>query len=294
MLTRIIFCTVITCAASLCGQTLGVPGINDFTLNGFGSATASPVNLTVLQGFNNIGFQVSAASGDTIIGVLGTAAAAPIPLAPLYSLDVLPFSIWLDPAALPPLPLTITTVPPGGLWNLGFVANVPNGIVTTFQFGVVGPGFAAGFGTTQAITLKGDPALPNCTINFDLTCPNIGGECGATFTGGLGCVFAGLLGCYDTGNKAYMVTPATPLTITLIGDMNTLNVFFANQDALSAGTMTFFDGSNIQVGSPLSAVGACALAMPTSQSLTFASPVRSITVTATSGTLWIDTFEINP
>ncbi len=137
--------------------------------------------------------------------------------------------------------------------------------------------------------------LPNCSINFDSSCPDVTPECGATFNGGDSCVVEGLTGCYSSGAFSYKVTPSSPLTITLSDDLNNLSVFFAHQAAAGAGTMTFFDASGQPVGTPLTTNGPCESGpMPPKQMQCLSSPVRRIGVTASGGAVWIDDFEVNP
>ena len=71
--------------------------------------------------------------------------------------------------------------------------------------------------------------LPNCTINFDDTCPDVSPECGATFSGGDGCNVIGEANCYSTGAFSYQVAQGGGLTITLSDDLNSVSVFFAHQ-----------------------------------------------------------------
>ena len=47
--------------------------------------------------------------------------------------------------------------------------------------------------------------LPNCTITFDDTCPDVTPECGATFVGGDSCVVEGVGNCYSSGIYSYKV-----------------------------------------------------------------------------------------
>jgi len=285
-------------ALLLPAQTTGLPGVRDFTLNGMGSGGTSPVAATLSPGLQTLSFDVQAAAGSSLVGALGPSSPGAQPFGST-TLDLSPPTIWIQPGVpfFPGLSLNVTTVPPSGQWNLSLAATIPSGTITTFQFAVLNPSFQFGFALTQAITLSGaQPALPHCTIDFDSSCPNTGnGQCGAFFQGGGGCFIAGLPGCYNTGFKAYRITPpSSPLTITLSGDLNTLDVFFARQTGTSAGTMTFLDAQGQPVGTPASAIGACGTTMPPRLSLSFPTPVRSISVVCSAGTAWIDTFEINP
>lgn len=138
--------------------------------------------------------------------------------------------------------------------------------------------------------------LPECTIDFEGACPNLD-ECGAAFVGGDGCIFAGLANCYSSGEFSYGVSPGTPLTITLLADLNTLDVFFVQQGNAISGQMRFFDAvvDGNEVDTPLATNGNCLLGtMPPLQTKSFSTGVRRIEVTATSGTLWIDDFRMNP
>lgn len=137
--------------------------------------------------------------------------------------------------------------------------------------------------------------LPTCEIRFDSTCPDDAPECGADFSGSPGCRVAGLGNCYESGSRGYEVTTAEVLTITFAGDVNDLELFLAFQNAGHAGTMRFLDADGEQVGSTLTANGPCnAATMPANHVLSFDEPVRSAVVTATTGTLWLDSMNINP
>ncbi len=121
--------------------------------------------------------------------------------------------------------------------------------------------------------------------------------CGAEFAGGNGCAFEALQFCYSSGVFSYKTLPGVPLTITLSGDLNTLEVFFVHQTG-SSGTMRFFDAivGGTEILPPLVTNGNCLLLMPTKQFITFSTPVRRIEVTATGGPLnsvWIDDFRVN-
>ncbi len=139
--------------------------------------------------------------------------------------------------------------------------------------------------------------LPDCTIDFEVACPDAAPVCGATFTGGNGCAFEFLPFCYSSGVFSYKILPGAPLRITLSGGLNTLEVFFVHQTGAS-GTMRFFDavaGGN-EILPPLVTNGNCLLLMPTKQFITFSTPVRRIEVTATGGpfdSVWIDDFRVN-
>ena len=139
--------------------------------------------------------------------------------------------------------------------------------------------------------------LANCTINFETpasTCPNNTPQCGASFAGGGGCRVIFVPFCYSSGSFSYEVTPASPLTITLGGDLNKLSVFLSGQDG-GGGSMTFFDVDGVEVDTPIMAMGDCAVAMPDSQTVTFSRAVRRIEVVATTLiAIWIDDFHVNP
>ncbi len=145
-------------------------------------------------------------------------------------------------------------------------------------------------------------ALPECNIDFEGqgpgNCPNAGALCGATFVGGNGCLFEMLPFCYSSGLFSYKITPSSPLTITLSGDLNSLELFFAHQGT-ATGTMRFFDavaGGN-EVGPPLTTNGNCLALMAPLQMVSFDTPIRRIEVSVTGAAntaAWIDDFHVNP
>ncbi len=141
--------------------------------------------------------------------------------------------------------------------------------------------------------------LPNCNIDFEVSCPDLAPVCGASFSGGNSCAFEFLFFCYSSGLFSYKITPPSPLTITLSGDLNSLRLFFVHQGAGASGEMRFFDavlGGN-EVGLPLATNGDCLVVMHPLQLVEFTTPVRRIEVTATGALLtavWIDDFHVNP
>ncbi len=150
-------------------------------------------------------------------------------------------------------------------------------------------------GTRSTIaSAGGECPLPPCTIDFELpACPNDGEICGAIFAGGVGCVFDDLEFCYSSGFFSYRVDPDTPASITLLGDMVALDVFFANVVG-SSGQMRFFNADKVEIGAPMDTNGECDEFMPKIQSRVFDEPVRFIEVSATGGQVYIDDFSVNP
>jgi hypothetical protein len=135
--------------------------------------------------------------------------------------------------------------------------------------------------------------LAECTIGFDATCPDAAAQCGATFAGGNGCVTIGVGSCYSSGAFSYELDPGQTVTIELDGDLESLRVFFAARGS-GQGTMRFFDAGGIEVGNPLQTNGDCMANMPPTQTVSFATPVRSVEVTTTGSPSFIDTFIVNP
>ncbi len=146
--------------------------------------------------------------------------------------------------------------------------------------------------TTPAPTTPIAPAAP-CTETMDASCPDRMPQCGATFSGGSGCRFENKTGCYESGTQAYRVDPGAPLTITLDPGIVGLDVFFA-AERTATGTMVFRDGTGATVGSPLATNGNCLASMPPRQRVSFSQAVRTIEVSAAGGTVWLDSFRINP
>ena len=136
--------------------------------------------------------------------------------------------------------------------------------------------------------------LPPCTIDFEPPfCPNPDEICGAIFAGGAGCVFDFLPFCYSSGKFSYRVDPGAGVSISLLGDLIALDVFFANVVGTS-GQMRFFNADKVEIGTPIDTNGECDLFMPRIQSRVFDEPVRFIEVSATGGQVYIDDFTINP
>ena len=123
------------------------------------------------------------------------------------------------------------------------------------------------------------PVLPDCTIDFEGTCPDTVGQCGASFAGGNGCVVAGLPFCYSCGVFGYEVPPGETLTIDLEGKVAKLEVFFAAAGP-GSGQMTFLDAEGFPVDSPITTNGDCSAAMPPLQVVSFSRPVRNVVVEA--------------
>ncbi|MCH8314789.1 MAG: hypothetical protein IIA64_02345 [Planctomycetes bacterium] len=166
------------------------------------------------------------------------------------------------------------------------------------MLGAAPPGSVSNEGRTGggpiAYANNGCPLEP-CTIDFEGACPNQGELCGAMFDGGSGCVIDFLPFCYSSGLFSYRIDPepGRPLTISLSGDLVSLEVFFANVTG-STGEMRFFNADNKEVGEPLTTNGNCVQFMPDMQLVVFDVPVRFIEVTATDGQVYIDDFSINP
>ena len=130
-------------------------------------------------------------------------------------------------------------------------------------------------------------------IDFEGACPDQGELCGAIFDGGSGCVIDFLPFCYSSGLFSYRIDPGSPLTISLSGDLLSLELFFANVTG-SSGEMHFFNADNVEIGTPLDTNGACDVFMPKMQLQVFDEPVRFIEVSATGVQVYIDDFSINP
>lgn len=142
-------------AVPAAAQTTGVPGINDCVINGFGSGATSPFsNIGINTSNAFLDFQVSAAPGDTLVGIAaGSAAVGSLPLGTdTVDIDLATLSIWLDPAA--PIsaggfPVT-TTVPASGTWRLLAPVSLGSGAAYAIQFAILGPALPMGLGCTQA------------------------------------------------------------------------------------------------------------------------------------------------
>ncbi len=160
-------------------------------------------------------------------------------------------------------------------------------LVTTLVSCLIGTGACS----TIAYAGGGCP-LPACVIEFDDSCPDPAEECGAIFAGGE-CVFEFLKFCYSSGKFSYRVDPGAGASISLLGDVIALDVFFANVTG-STGEMRFFNADKKQIGEPLQTNGDCLLFMPEIQSRVFDEPVRFIEVSAIGGQVYIDDFSINP
>ena len=137
----------------------------------------------------------------------------------------------------------------------------PLAITATCVVGLVGAGLLGagpGDSISDATIRSGSPIalagtgcpLPPCTIDFDGSCPNPDEICGAIFAGGRGCVFDGLPFCYSSGLFSYRVDPKFPASISLLGDLIALDVFFANVVG-SSGQMCFFNADKVEIGTPM-------------------------------------------
>lgn len=136
------------------------------------------------------------------------------------------------------------------------------------------------------------PPPSTCTIDMDTSCPDVTPMCGASFSGGAGCFFEGKPGCYASGLKSYKVQSGQTLTIDLSPAVMAVDVFFAAEGA-ATGTMTFRDAMGAVVGMPLATNGNCLASMPARQQASFPVPVESIEVTASGGTVWVDSLTLS-
>jgi glucose/arabinose dehydrogenase len=161
--------------------------------------------------------------------------------------------------------------------------------------GVIDGSDVAAIRNTACFLVSAAEPLPDCNIDMESLCPDDNAPlCGAAFDGGESCQVIGVGACYSSGAFSYRVRSGEPLTITLDGDLNSLDVFFSGHQA-STGTMTFFDADDQEVDSPLASLGDCAVSMPDMLFVEFSRPVRRIEVECTgSGSVWIDDFHVNP
>ena len=138
------------------------------------------------------------------------------------------------------------------------------------------------------------PATGQCTINFDLTCPNSGPQCDASFSGGSGCISTGQGNCYDSGTRAYQLNASAPVTVTLTTPIEAIDVFFAHTGGATSGTMQFFAADSTEVGTAITTNGDCGgLSMPPTQQQNFGTPVWRIEATITgAGSGWIDSMAL--
>jgi hypothetical protein len=157
-----------------CPGTTGVPGLNDHTINGQGSAACSCPRAFVPAGGGTLEFGATCPPSALIIGAFaGSCApgAATIDPSVPYTLDLDPFSLgflfdgtgWL----LPPGPLTpFFKSDPAGNFSLALTATLPPGPLFVSQFAFVHPAFPLGIGTSQAIEIvaSDDP----CLVGTDL------------------------------------------------------------------------------------------------------------------------------
>jgi hypothetical protein len=103
---------------------------------------------------------LTASPGDVLLGAVAaccTPGAVTSP-DPLYTLDLCPTTLEFvfdgTGLLLPPTPFTPSfTVPSGGWWTLGITIEPPSGYLFSHQTALLGPGFATGFGLTQAFSI---------------------------------------------------------------------------------------------------------------------------------------------
>ncbi len=136
------------------------------------------------------------------------------------------------------------------------------------------------------------PPPSTCTIDMDTSCPDVTPTCGASFSGGVGCFFENKTGCYESGLQAHKVQSGQTLTIDLSPGIMAVDVFFAAEGA-ATGTMTFRDAMGSVVGAPLATNGNCLVSMPSRQQASFPVAVERIEVTASGGTVWVDSLTLS-
>lgn len=173
---RITVCFAFVCAlaarpaAAQCpgSGTVGVASVNNLTVEGAGglgscgagTAKCLPPGPLILDLF------ITAAPGDIVVGAFApSTSCCTSTIDATYSLD-LPLAglvVWYNlpfGTGTPGFPLTSTLVNGAGQWALSMSVDVPAVFAGALQFGLVGPGFSTGLGTTQAISIPAIPAPP--------------------------------------------------------------------------------------------------------------------------------------
>jgi hypothetical protein len=151
-------CLIVVCALAiasvLSAQTTGIPGANDFTINGNGSGGTSPIPLGLSNLDPVIELSVTAPPDHLVFGLaaanvqLGSYSGPPVVLG---SLDLEPASltVWFPAAPLiPGIPFG-NVVPGYGNWLMVVPNGVQGGEVLHLQFAVLDP-VSGGFSATQA------------------------------------------------------------------------------------------------------------------------------------------------
>ena len=153
-------------------QTTGVPGVNDFTINGQNSGSTSCSSIIVLGG-TPLSLEVSAGPGEALIlAAASSCSPAALIIDPTYTvdLDLASLAIVLDGtgAILPPSFLTMfMTTSASGSWSLLLGSPVAGGVSIGLQLALFD---GISLKTTQSYDLSvvaPQPICPN-TIGGDL------------------------------------------------------------------------------------------------------------------------------
>ena len=148
----------------LCLGTVGVPNVNDLTINGVGSGLGCSVPLAIAPGPQVTDFAVTSVPGGQVVGIISYGiACCDIPLCAPYSIDLGPgwdILYSMDPLLSSQWPGTPTNViNSAGRWELAVSHDLSNNVLRGVQFGVLSQSFACGVATTQAFDLTVDTLL---------------------------------------------------------------------------------------------------------------------------------------
>ena len=181
-------------AAPCFGQTTGVIGANDFTVNGAGSGTTSGSgSLTLPAGPQIVDLAAAVAAGDQVLLAGGNIALGLLNVNGTDTLDIdLSAGIIYDSLGLlgpgPAFPFA-TGANSAGNWALSFSADLPGGLSLALQLGLFGASHPAGVAVSQAQDLLVPlPLCPN-TVGGDIA--TVGDDTSHNFVLNTGFTFYG-------------------------------------------------------------------------------------------------------
>ena len=172
---------LVVIAGATPSQTTGVPGLNDYTMNGGGSGGTSPTDPGLTNALPTLTLKITGTPGHVVVVAAGSSFPSAAPLPGPYWVDLLPTSVQLifdgtQPGFIFPWSRWI---PPSGVWTLTIPVNLQGGETFSTQVGLLNQGTII---TTQSLVGTVSNA---CVIGESVYPATIGGDIPLSDDGGV-------------------------------------------------------------------------------------------------------------